>query len=316
MSNWTIKEPTTLTFDTVRRLRIKTVSGTVHVVGTDAAPTLEVTDISGKDLDVTMDENGVLDIGYRDWPFRWPGPIGWITGRGMRTAADLSVAVPKDCEVAMDVVSVTTVVSGIEDRVRIKGVNGDLTLARLADVDAGTVSGSIEAERISESFAAKTISGDITAVDLSGRTASFETVSGTITLDVQAPIPTMQLTTVSGDATIRLPYKCDADVWLSTTSGQVASSFAEIRSSGRPGSRTAEGRLGAGGPRLRGHTVSGHVTVLRRDEEDGTGEYGTGEHGTEEDGDEASRGGTDGPPPDRSEAEHRPDDRSGDQERR
>ncbi len=273
MTSWTIKEPTTLTFDTLRHLRIKTVSGTVQVVGTDGVPTLEVTAISGKDLDVTVDEAGVLDIGYRNWPFRWPDPVGWITGRGIRTAVHLSVAVPRDCEVAIDAVAATTVASGIDGQVRITGVSGDLTLARLTDVDAGTVSGAIEAERISESFAAKTISGDITAVDLSGRSANIETVSGAIALDIQTPVPAMHLNTVSGDATIRLPYKCDADLRLTTTGGQVASSFPEIRSSGWPGSRTAEGRIGAGGPRLRAHTVSGHVTVLRRENE-----YGEQEH--------------------------------------
>jgi hypothetical protein len=124
--------------------------------------------------------------------------------------------------------------------------------------------GSIEAERIGGTFAAKTVSGNITAAGLSGRAAIAETVSGAVALDVELPLPTMHLTTVSGDATVRVPHKCDLDVRLTTTSGQVASSFAEIRSSAQPGSRSADGTIGAGGPRLRAHTVSGHVTLLRR----------------------------------------------------
>jgi hypothetical protein len=51
VASWTIKEPTTLTFDVVKKLRIKTISGTVDVVGTDSHPTLEVTSLSGKDLE-------------------------------------------------------------------------------------------------------------------------------------------------------------------------------------------------------------------------------------------------------------------------
>jgi DUF4097 and DUF4098 domain-containing protein YvlB len=143
-----------------------------------------------------------------------------------------------------------------------------VTLARLADVEAGTISGSVEAERISGTFAAKTVSGGITAAGLSGRAAVAETVSGAVTLDIEIPVPTMHLTTVSGDATVRVPSKCDLDVRLTTTSGQVASSFTEIRSSGLPGSRSADGTIGAGGPRLRAHTVSGHITLLRRNEDD------------------------------------------------
>lgn len=275
MESWTIKEPTTLTFDMVKKVRIKTISGTVDVVGTDTRPTLEVTSLSGRDLEVRLDDDGYLDIGYLNWPLRWPGPIGWLTGRGGRTSVGLSVAVPPDCNIDIEMVSVTAVVSGIDGRVRVNGISGDVTLARLADVEAGTISGSVEAERISGTFAAKTVSGGITAAGLSGRAAVVETVSGAITLDVEMPLPTMHLTTVSGDATVRVPHKCDIDVRLTTTSGQVASSFAEIRSSSQPGSRSADGTIGAGGPRLRAHTVSGHVTLLRRDEDyDSSGEAG------------------------------------------
>ena len=268
MESWTIKEPTTLTFDVVKNLRIKTISGAVDVVGTDARPTLEVTSISGKDLEVRLDDDGYLDIGYPDGP-RWPGLIDWLTGHGARTSVRLSVAVPPDCKVDVEMVSVTTVVSGIDGQVRVNGISGDVTLARLADVEAGTISGSIEAERISGTFAAKTVSGGITAAGLSGRAAVAETVSGAVTLDIETPVPTMHLTTVSGDATVRVPHKSDLDVRLTTTSGQVASSFAEIRSSGLPGSRSADGTIGAGGPRLRAHTVSGHITLLRRNEDYG-----------------------------------------------
>ena len=273
MASWTIKKPTTLTFDVVKKLRIKTISGTVDVVGTDASPTLEVTSISGKDLEVRLDDDGCLDIGYPNWPMRWPGLIDWFTGRSVRTSVRLSVAVPPDCDIDIEMVSVSAVVSGINGPVRVNGVAGDVTLARLADVEAGTISGSIEAERINGTFAAKTVSGGITAAGLSGKAAVAETVSGAITLDLERPLPTMHLTTVSGDATVRVPHESDLDVRLTTTSGQVASSFAEIRSSAQPGSRSADGTIGAGGPRLRAHTVSGHVTLLRRNEDyDGAAE--------------------------------------------
>src|SRR5262245_59587533 len=275
VESWTIKEPTTLTFDVVKNLRIKTISGAVDVVGTDARPTLEVTSISGKDLEVRLDGDGYLEIGYLNWPPRWPSLIDWLTGRGVRTSVGLSVAVPPDCDIDIEMVSVSAVVSGIDGPVRVNGVAGDVTLAQLANVEAGTISGSIEAERISGTFAAKTVSGGITAAGLSGKAAVAETVSGAITLDVETPLPTMHLNTVSGDATVRDRHEPDLDVLLTTTSGEVASSFAEIRSSAQPGSRSADGTIGAGGARLRAHTVSGHVTLLRRNEDyDGAREAG------------------------------------------
>jgi len=50
MATWTIDEPRKLTFDTVRRLRVRTVAGSVGVVGTDDRPTLEVSELDGLPL--------------------------------------------------------------------------------------------------------------------------------------------------------------------------------------------------------------------------------------------------------------------------
>jgi DUF4097 and DUF4098 domain-containing protein YvlB len=84
-----------------------------------------------------------------------------------------------------------------------------------------------------------------------------------------APVSDVRLTSVSGDVTIRLPQASDLQVQLQSTSGQVASAFDELHREGRPALRTVRGRLGTGSGRLRASTTSGHVALLRREDEDG-----------------------------------------------
>jgi DUF4097 and DUF4098 domain-containing protein YvlB len=75
--------------------------------------------------------------------------------------------------------------------------------------------------------------------------------------------------TVSGDVTIRLPHASDVQVQVQSTSGEVASAFAELHREGRPALHSIRGRLGAGTGRLRATTTSGHVALLRREPETG-----------------------------------------------
>ena len=70
MATWTIDEPEKLTFDTVRRLRVRTVAGSVGLVGTDDRPTLEVSELDGPPLRVRH-QDGVLQVDH-ERP-RWPG---------------------------------------------------------------------------------------------------------------------------------------------------------------------------------------------------------------------------------------------------
>lgn len=282
MQEWTIDKPTTLAFDqgTVRRVRINAINGVIHVVGTGEPPSLEISEIGGQDLQVRIDDSGALEIGYDKASWMSLGPIGFMLGKGARTRVQLALAVPHDCPVDAQVVAGSTMISAIDGHVHVHGVSSDLTLVGLAgDVEVDTISGSIEAERINGELHVKTISGDITVVGASGSRLGVETVSGAVALDLADPLPDVRIDTISGAATARVPYSSNLDARLSTTSGQVASTFPEVRLAGWPGARSAEGRIGAGGPVLRAHTVSGHVTLLGRDSDVESSHAAAGEDG-------------------------------------
>jgi hypothetical protein len=265
MATWTVDEPEKLTFDNVRRLRVRAVAGSVGVVGTDDRPTLEVSELDGAALQVRH-QDGELEVDY-ERP-RWPGPLGWLLGRNRRYSAVISLAVPRDCEVDVEVVSSGLMVSGLRAPLVARTVSGEITLAGCSgQVEAQTVSGAVQAHGVAGDLWAHTVSGDLTLVE-GGGSVGARTISGTVTLDVTAPgAGDIRVTTVSGDVTIRLPHASDLQVEVQSTSGQVASAFDELYRAGRPALQSIEGRLGAGTGRLRATTTSGHVALLRREPE-------------------------------------------------
>lgn len=268
MGTWTIDRPRQLSFDDdVRQLRLRTIRGTVSVVGTDGPARLEVTEIVGDGLVVRQSPDGTLDVGYDDWSIP-RGPIAFWLKRGKwRRKAVVSLAVPRDCSVDLGVIAGPVMVSGLKDRVYVRVISGDITLTRLdGPVDTDTVSGSIEAHGVSGTLRMHTISGDLTLVEGTGSTVYADTTSGSVTCDLtQEMIGNVRLSSVSGEIVIRAPETSDMRVHLQATSGRTASDFTQLSRHGVPGMFITSGILGAGTGELWATTVSGHVSLLCRD---------------------------------------------------
>jgi hypothetical protein len=263
MATWTIAEPDKISFDQVRRLRVRIVEGAVSVVGGDGQPTLEVSDLVGPPLRVG-NADGELEIDY-ERPWR-TGPLAWLAGRGQRHRAVLSLAVPRDCRVELRVVSAGLMVSGLQAPVLARTISGEITLAGLGGrVEAETVSGPVQASGVAGDLWAHSVSGDLTVAEGGGGGVRARTISGAIALDLRASGERdIHLSSVSGDLTMRLPEPSDLQVKLESTSGQVASAFEELRHEGGPGMHAIRGRLGAGTGWLHATSTSGHVALLRR----------------------------------------------------
>ena len=77
MSEWSVAEPSKLTFDApVTALHVRVVNGTVNVVGTDeGSARLEVSELEGPPLVVTQ-KDGTLTVAYEDLP--WKGFLKWL----------------------------------------------------------------------------------------------------------------------------------------------------------------------------------------------------------------------------------------------
>ncbi|MEU8970334.1 DUF4097 family beta strand repeat-containing protein [Streptomyces monashensis] len=265
MPEWSVTEPRKLTFDSrVSDLRVRLVSGTVNVVGTEeSSARLEISEIKGPPLVVT-EEDGRLTVTYEDLP--WKGFLKWLDRKGWRRSAVVSLAVPADTRVEVGVVDADAIVSGIRGPAAVKGVNGDTTLVAVSGpVHADTVSGNLEAQAVTGDLRFNSVSGDLTMVEGSGRSVRADSVSGSMIVDLAPDGPTeVSLTSVSGEIAIRLPHPADAEVEANTTSGTLSSAFDGLRVHGQWGAHKITGRLGAGTGKLRATTVSGSIALLRR----------------------------------------------------
>src|SRR5580704_7117377 len=261
MAHWTIDAPTSLDFDEVSGLRVRLIGGSVAVLATDGTPSLDVANISGDPLDVTY-EDGVLTISHEN--LTWEGLLKWL--RPQRHAATLTVTVPRKCPTQVGVVSATAVLSGLSTKASVKSVSGGITLDGVTgDVDANTVSGALEAQGINGKLNFHTVSGDLTLADGWLERLDANGVSGDVTADIDLdPLGGMQVTTVSGEVTLRLPAEADARVNLHSLSGDVRSEFPELKRTSAPASRSVSGSLGAGSGHVSVNTMSGRVMLLRR----------------------------------------------------
>jgi hypothetical protein len=261
---WKLEHPDQIGLgEGVRSVRLVAIAGRVNLIGKDGPATLEVTEVSGPPLRVVLNDDGELIIRHGDEGK--PQLIQWLLG-GKRVEVDLSLALPPDALVNVNVVSGPVVVSNFHERVSVKGVSGEVTLAGVhGSARVATVSGAITAEQVTGDLSVKAVSGAITVIAGAGGTIDLSAVSGAIALDLEDPVPSsVRLNCVSGAMTVRLPHDPDVRVDLGTANGRAVSSFPEVRASGHRGSQKLTGTVGAGTAVLTGKTVSGAVTLLRR----------------------------------------------------
>jgi DUF4097 and DUF4098 domain-containing protein YvlB len=155
---------------------------------------------------------------------RWNDDDNWGSAR-----MDLEVAIPTSLQVSASSVSGDVSVTGAHGDVRANTVSGDVRLNGLhaTSVKANTVSGDLEV-RIDE---------------LAGR-------------------GDLSFNTVSGDVTLLVPKTFDADLSMSSVSGDVNSDFAlTVGNMNRMRRGSVEARIGNGGRRLDVHTVSGSLRL-------------------------------------------------------
>lgn len=275
MSQWTVDGPDNITIDeAVHTVNVRVIDGTVNVVAADGPARLEVTELRGEPLHVTL-VDGVLTVTYKDIS-SW-GEVGdWLRSatsiksffgslRNKRVAG-VTLTVPAATEVKVGTVSAGATVSGFAGHVSVQSANGDATLVGLSGrTDANTVSGDVDAQSVGGLLKVNTVSGRLTVVAGTADRIQANSVTGAVTLDLDVVTPAdIKVTTVSGQVAVRLPSLADARVDAGSTSGDVSSTFDQLKLGGSWGAKRLSGQLGDGQGSLAVTTVSGAVTVLRR----------------------------------------------------
>ncbi len=261
MPRWTIESPRTLDFPDVAALKVRVVSGSVAILASQDAPSLDVASLAGQPLLVTH-EAGILTITYED--LNWDGLLGWLHPH--KHSADVTVTVPSGCPTQVGVVNASAIVSGISANISAKSVSGDITLDGVTgSVDAKTVSGDLEARALDGEIAFNSVSGGLT---LAGGTVSqltAKTISGQVTADIDVRDGGgLKVSTVSGDVAVRVPASASARVNLKSTSGRLRSSFDDMSPAPGPGPAVMSATLGSGSASLSMTSMTGDVTLLAR----------------------------------------------------
>ncbi len=261
MPCWTVDAPTSLDFDDVTALQVRLIAGTVAVMATADRPSVVVSDISGRPLQVGYD-SGTLTIAYET--LSWERLLDWL--KPLHDSAAITVTVPAECPIQLGVVSASAVVCGLNSGASVKGVSGEITLDGVTgQVQADTISGALEGRDVDGAVRFKSVSGDLTLADGSLTLLEADNVNGQIAADVSlAAAGAMRISTIAGDVTLRLPADRDTRVRLHSTAGNVRSEFDSLRTTISPGSHTVSGNVGGGSGRVSVNSVSGDVTLLRR----------------------------------------------------
>jgi len=261
MPRWTIDSPTTIDLPGVAALKVRVVSGSVAILGSEDAPSLDVASLTGQPLLVTH-EAGILTITYED--LQWDGLKGWL--HPQRHSADVTVTVPAGCPTQVGVVNASAIVSGISASISAKSFSGDITLDGVTgNVDAKTVSGDLEARGIDGEVAFNSISGGLTLAGGVVSRLAATTVSGQVTADIDLRDGAgLKVTTVSGDVAVRVPASASARVNLKSRSGRVRSGFDGMSPSPGRGPTVLSATIGSGSADLTVSSMTGDVTLLAR----------------------------------------------------
>jgi lia operon protein LiaG len=210
-------------------VNIRNVSGDVTVTG-----------YSGDTITVTA---------YKEGPDRDQVTIEDSSGGNN---VDVRARYPENCNCNVSVRFDVKVPSGIRYRYdSITSVSGDVNISNVkGDLHVKSVSGDVSVKGAAGAVNAASVSGDV-EVEIQ----SLEGADGT---------GNMEFNSVSGDVDVKLPGNLDANVKMSTLSGELKTDFPlQVEEKERGPGRSANGRLGNGSRSLKLSTVSGDINLSR-----------------------------------------------------
>jgi DUF4097 and DUF4098 domain-containing protein YvlB len=136
------------------------------------------------------------------------------SGRG----SNLKIYIPKSSALQFDGVATDIRIEKLDNSVDIGSVSGDITLSELASkAYINSVSGDIQANGVGGRLEISTVSGDVDA-KVSSKKISVSGVSSEIKITTQQ-INSVQISTVSGDASLHGALEGDGSIKFSNVSG-------------------------------------------------------------------------------------------------
>ncbi|GEP26056.1 MULTISPECIES: DUF4097 family beta strand repeat-containing protein [Cryobacterium] len=247
----------------VRKLKVSLIGGTVDIIGHDEpGARIEVHGVTGKDLKISMDGDR-LEIDHPQ--LRWDNFLEVFTAFRGTARAEVSVLVPRDVALRFGVVSADALVSGLRNDAKLSTVSGDVVIDDVeGDLELNAVNGEISVRNHVGALAVHTVSGDITASG-SIRRFTLDGVASNVFLDLAGTPDQIVTNSVSGNLTVRLEPGVAARYHLNTLSGTLQLDDQTVRTAFGKGYEGSTGTLDGSWLDLRGNSVSGDISVVRRE---------------------------------------------------
>jgi DUF4097 and DUF4098 domain-containing protein YvlB len=271
--NWQIDGPRILEVggadEPVRELRVGLVAGRVDVIAhpsgseDDGTGRIEVTSVRGRHLEVTW-QDGVLSVTHPK--VTWDGLLEGLKSLTRRDDhAELSIAVPASAQVRVSTVSADGLVAGLRAPATVRTVSGELAVDGIhGDVSARTISGRIDVRDLHGSLSGESVSGSIVVQAAQLPRLDVKTVSGELVVDLHTAPSKVDMKSVSGDLVVRIPGESGFRLDARSVSGQIVADGRRI-GAGRPGPPQGEIRDGDESVHVSATSVSGDVTLLRKE---------------------------------------------------
>jgi len=148
-------------------------------------------------------------------------------------------------------------ISSVSGDVDVAGVSGELT--------AKAVSGEVTVKDVTGSIHASSVSGNVHVGKVAG-TVNAKSTSGNVEVEIVSleGAGNMDFGSVSGNVRVKLPGNLDAEISLSTMSGDLKTDFPLTIEKSKWGSgQKANGRVGSGSRNLKMSSVSGDLSLLQ-----------------------------------------------------
>ena len=265
IEKWVIEpgESRVIDLELVRKLKVSLIGGKVDIIAHDEpGARVEITGVTGKDLKVEIDGD-VLDIDHPQ--LRWDNFIDVFKGWAGSAKAQVSILAPRHVVMKLGMVSGDALISGFATEAKLSTVSGDLVLdSHEGDVELSSVSGEVSAGNHTGRITAHSVSGDIVAT---GDVRSFnaDTISGNMILDAYGTPDRIDTNSVSGDLTVRFDTGSGARYRINTVGGTVLIDDTTIKGMLGKGFERVTGELAGRWLDLGANTVSGSISVMRRE---------------------------------------------------
>lgn len=225
--------------DPAGEISISVTNGTVKVIGWDEAKVKIQGSRTGEagEFSVNKSENSIY---IEDSAYDHDGPAA---------ESDLTVHVPRNSTVDVEIISGNVTVSGIKGEIEAAAVSGDVNV----EADSGRIS-------------LESVSGDVTVHNLGALTrGSFNSVSGDVVLDgALADGAEVDLESVSGSITLSIHGEVNARIDVETGPGGDIKNGLSAEESSRErysGAESLSLRLGNGSANVNASVVTGTVTL-------------------------------------------------------